>query len=110
MITDEKMIDELLSRSVAEILPSKDLLKKLLMSNKRLRIYIGADATGPALHLGHATNYMILEKFRQLGHKVIILIGDFTACIGDPTDRAVTRVQLTREQVIKNTKFTKAIP
>lgn len=103
-ITDEKMIDELLLRSVAEILPSKELFKKELMSGRQLRIYIGADPTGTALHLGHATNFMVLEKFRKLGHKVIILIGDFTARIGDPTDKTAARVQLTREQVVENTK------
>lgn len=101
---DEDLIDELLNRSVAEILPSKESLKKELLSGRKLKIYIGADATGPALHLGHATNYMILEKFRRLGHKVVILIGDFTARIGDPTDKTAARVQLTRPQVIKNTK------
>ncbi len=104
IITDEKKIDELLSRSVKEILPTKDKLREILLSGKKLRIYIGADATGSALHLGHATNYMVLEKFRQLGHEVIILIGDFTARIGDPTDKTATRVQLTREQVIENAK------
>ncbi len=101
---DEKLIDDLLSRSVAEILPSKEHFKKELLSGKKLRIYIGADATGTALHLGHATNYIVLEKFRRLGHKVIVLIGDFTARIGDPTDKNATRVQLTREQVVENTK------
>ena len=100
----EKTIDEILTRSVAEILPSKELLKKELISGRKLRIYIGADATGPALHVGHATNYMILEKFRKLGHKIIILIGDFTARIGDPTDKTAVRVQLTREQVVEHTK------
>lgn len=100
----ENEIDELLTRSVVEILPSKDLLKKELISGKKLRLYIGADATGTALHLGHATNYIILEKFRRMGHKVIILIGDFTARIGDPTDKSAARVKLTREDVVSNTK------
>ena len=100
---DENKIDELLQRSVKEILPTREELKKELMSRKKLRIYIGTDATGTSLHLGHATNYMILEKFRQLGHEVIFLIGDFTSRIGDPTDKGATRVQLTREQVIENT-------
>lgn len=100
----ENEIDELLTRSVVEILPSKDLLKKELISGKKLRLYIGADATGTALHLGHATNYIILEKFRRMGHKVIILIGDFTARIGDPTDKTAARVKLTREDVVSNTK------
>lgn len=104
IITDEKKIDEILHRSVKEILPTKEKLKELLMSGKKIRIYIGADATGTALHLGHATNYMILEKFRQLGHEVIILIGDFTSRIGDPTDKTATRVQLTRDQVLENCK------
>lgn len=104
IIIDEKKIDAVLERSVAEILPGKKELKELMMSGRQLKIYIGADATGPALHLGHATNYMILERFRQLGHKVVILIGDFTARIGDPTDKLAARKQLTREDVKKNVK------
>lgn len=100
----EKTVDELLTRSVVEILPSRDFLKKELLSGKKLRLYIGADATGTALHLGHATNFMVLEKFRKLGHKVIVLIGDFTARIGDPTDKSAARIKLTREDVLNNTK------
>ncbi len=103
IITDAHIIDELLSRSVAEILPSKELLKKELMSGRQLRIYIGADPTGTALHLGHATNYIILEKLRKMGHKIIVLFGDFTARIGDPTDKLAVRTQLTEEEVKKNT-------
>lgn len=100
-----KETEELLSRSVKEILPTKDGLREALLSGKKLRIYIGTDATGESLHLGHATNYMILERFRRLGHEVIFLIGDFTSRIGDPTDKGdSTRRQLTREEVIKNTK------
>ena len=101
---DEKKIDELLRRSIKEILPTREELKKELLSGRKLRIYNGTDATGTSLHLGHATNYMILEKFRQLGHEVIFLIGDFTSRIGDPTDKSATRVPLTREQVIANTQ------
>lgn len=104
VITKPEIIDDLLSRSVVEVLPSREQLKFLLTNGKQLRIYIGADATGPALHIGHATNYMILEKFRKLGHKVIILVGDFTARIGDPTDKTATRVQLNRDAVLENTK------
>lgn len=101
--TDPKKIEELLTRSVAEVLPSKNALKEALHSGRRLRIYIGTDATGTSLHLGHATNYMILEKFRRLGHEVIFLVGDFTARIGDPTDKSDTaRKQLTREHVVQN--------
>ena len=74
----DKELKELLTRSVAEILPSKESLEETLVSGKKLRIYIGTDATGESLHLGHATNYMILERFRRFGHEVIFLIGDFT--------------------------------
>lgn len=102
--TDPHLIDEILSRSVSAILPTKDELKKQLLSGKRLRFYIGADATGPDLHLGHATNFMLLEKFRKLGHEVIILFGDFTAMIGDPTDKGAARVRLTQAQVNSHIK------
>src|SRR3989344_1890200 len=101
----EKEINELLTRSVAKILPTKNGLREALESGKRLRIYIGTDATETSLHIGHATNYMILEKLRKLGHEVIFLVGDFTARIGDPTDKNETaRKQLTREQVELNVK------
>lgn len=98
----EALIEDILERSVAEILPSREKLREALLSGKKLKIYIGTDATGRSLHLGHATNYMILEKFRKLGHKVIFLIGDFTARIGDPTDKEAVRSQLTRKDVKKN--------
>ena len=105
MIDNEKSINELLTRSIVEILPTKEGLREALESGRRLRIYIGLDATGTSLHLGHATNYMILEKFRRLGHEVIFLVGDFTARIGDPTDKSDSaRRQLTREQVKENVK------
>ena len=101
----DKNVEELLSRSVKEIIPSKEFLKEVLLSGKKLKIYIGTDATGESLHLGHATNYMILERFRRLGHDVIFLVGDFTSRIGDPTDRDDSeRRQLSREEVVQNTK------
>ena len=101
----DKKVEELLTRSVKEIIPSRELLREALLSCHKLRIYIGTDATGESLHLGHATNYMVLEKFRKLGHEVIFLIGDFTSRIGDPTDKeSSARKQLSREEVIKNTK------
>lgn len=95
-------IDELLIRSIASILPNKERLKERLLSDEKLKIYIGADATGPALHLGHATNYMVLERFRRLGHKVFVLIGDFTAMVGDPTDKLAARQKLSHDQVEQN--------
>lgn len=101
---DEKLIDDLLSRSIAEVIPSKAELKKKLLSGEKIKIYIGMDPTYTALHLGHSTNIIILEKFRKLGHKVIFLVGDFTARIGDPTDKDSARKQLSRDDVIKNMK------
>src|SRR3989344_955531 len=98
-IPSQKELQELLTRSVATILPTAAQFEEVLKSGKQLRMYIGADATGPHLHLGHATNFLFLEKLRKLGHEVIILFGDFTAMIGDPTDRESARVPLTEEQV-----------
>lgn len=104
IITDEKKIDEILTRSVAEILPSKEEFKKLLMSGKKIRFYIGTDPTGTSLHIGHATNYMVLERLRKLGHEAIFLIGDFTASIGDPTDKSSVRKQISRKDIKNNIK------
>lgn len=102
ILTDKEKIDELLSRSVATILPTKEGLEKKFLSGERLRIYIGADATGPDLHLGHSTNFFFLERMRRLGHEIIVLFGDFTAMIGDPSDKSVARTRLSREEVEKN--------
>jgi tyrosyl-tRNA synthetase len=104
VIIDEKIIDEILSRSVAEILPSKDEFRKLLLSGKKIKFYIGTDPTGTSLHLGHATNYIVLERLRKLGHQAIFLIGDFTARIGDPTDKKAIRKSLSRQEVVTNVK------
>lgn len=88
--------------TVVEILPTKEAFIKKLMNGERLRIYIGVDPTAEALHLGHAKNIMFLEELRQLGNEVILLFGDFTARIGDPTGKSTTRKQLTEEEVKKN--------
>ncbi|MEK7560582.1 MAG: tyrosine--tRNA ligase [Patescibacteria group bacterium] len=103
VITDKKRINEIFDRGiVAEILPSRDALMEKLYSGERLSIYIGADPTSTALHLSHAKNYMFLEELRALGHEVIVLIGDFTARIGDPSGRNTGRPPLTEEDVKKN--------
>jgi tyrosyl-tRNA synthetase len=105
VITDPKKIDELLNRgTIVEIFPTKGEFREKLLSGKRLRLYIGIDATAPTLHLSHAKNFMLMEKFRKLGHEVIILFGDFTARIGDPSGSVSTRRQLTREEVLYNVK------
>lgn len=105
VITDKQQIEKIFNRGVAvEILPSSEALLKVLSSGKKLRIYIGADPTSDSLHLSHAKNYMFLEELRQLGHEVIVLFGDFTARIGDPSGRKDSRPQLTEAQINKNMK------
>src|SRR3989344_5220534 len=101
--TDEERVDEILNRGViVNLLPTKEAFREKLLSGDRLRLYIGADPTSTALHLSHAKNYMLLEDFRRLGHEVIVLCGDFTAQIGDPSERASSRKQLTPEEVLAN--------
>lgn len=103
MITDQDdQIQQLLDRGVENILPAKDYLQKELKSGKKLRIYNGIDPTGPTLHIGHAIVLKKLAEFQKLGHKVILLMGDFTALIGDPTDKNATRKMLTEKEVKKN--------
>lgn len=99
--TNSKKIEEILTRGVEEIYPSKEELKKVLLSGKKLRIYNGIDPTGK-LHLGHSVVLKKLRQFQDLGHEVIVLIGDFTARIGDPTDKLASRKKLSKEQVKKN--------
>lgn len=85
-----------------DVLPSIDEFKKKLESGEKLRFYIGFDPTSTALHLSHAKNFLLLEDFRKLGHEVIVLFGDFTARIGDPTDRSAVRKQLSEKEVKNN--------
>ncbi len=103
VLKDKKIIENLLNRGVDEIYPTKEALKKLLLSGKRLKIYQGFDPSGPSLHIGHAVAMRKLEDFRKLGHEVIFLIGDFTAMIGDP-DKIEARKKLSREEVMENLK------
>ncbi|MFA5777702.1 MAG: tyrosine--tRNA ligase [Parcubacteria group bacterium] len=104
VITDEKLIDEILTRGVENIFPSREELKKVLMSGKRIRLYCGYDPTAKALHIGNAISINKLGQFQKLGHEVIFLIGDFTGMIGDPTDKSATRKKLTREEALGNSE------
>ncbi|MBI2099765.1 MAG: tyrosine--tRNA ligase [Candidatus Vogelbacteria bacterium] len=97
------MNDELLTRGIERIYPSKEALEKVLATGKKLKIYFGIDPTGP-LHIGHGANLLKLREFQDVGHEIIILIGDFTAMIGDPTDKMAARVKLSQEQVKENFK------
>jgi len=103
--TDEKIINRILSKGIEEILPSKEKLRELLTSGKCLNVYQGFDPTAPTLHIGHSVGMRKLEDFRKLGHQVYFVIGDFTARIGDPTDKTSTRVKLTKQQVEENMKL-----
>ncbi|MCD6094565.1 tyrosine--tRNA ligase [bacterium] len=96
-----KKIEALLSRGVEEII-DKEHLKKRLLKGQRLRIKFGVDPSKPDIHLGHTVPLRKLREFQQLGHKVIFIIGDFTARIGDPSGRSKTRPQLTVQEVNKN--------
>ncbi len=101
---DEKRIEEVLTRSISKIYPSKEALKSVLSSGKQMRVYIGIDPTATDVHLGHSTNYILLKKFHNLGHKIIVLIGDFTAQIGDPSDKNALRKKLSALEVKNNLK------
>ena len=95
----------LISRGVEEIIPEDELKKKIsqsLENNKPLKIKLGCDPSRPDLHIGHSVVLRKLSHFQQLGHKAILVIGDFTAMIGDPSGRNKTRPQLTIEETKAN--------
>ncbi|OGH23682.1 MAG: tyrosine--tRNA ligase [Candidatus Levybacteria bacterium RIFCSPLOWO2_01_FULL_38_13] len=97
-------IGELLTRGVANIIPSKEELEKLLRSGKKLNVYLGIDPTATKIHLGHAVSLRKLQQFADLGHNVTFLIGDFTALIGDTSDKDSERPVLTSTQIEDNFK------
>lgn len=94
-------MEEILTRGVSAVYPSRDALEEALNSGKKLRIYTGIDPTGQ-LHIGHMVVLRKLRQFQDLGHDVIVLIGDFTAQIGDPTDKSAARRKLSPEEVEEN--------
>lgn len=97
----QNKINEILNRGVAEINVRADLEKKL-QSGKKLRIKLGIDPTGFDLTLGHAVVLRKMKQFQDAGHTILLLFGNFTAQIGDPTGKSQTREPLTKEQVEKN--------
>ena len=96
-------IDEIISRNVETVIEKKHIQSRLL-SGDRLTIKFGVDPTKPDLHLGHTVALLKLRQFAQMGHRIIFLIGDFTARIGDPSERDITRPILTKEEINENTK------
>lgn len=102
-----ELTDVLLNKGVADILPSRGFLEKELASGRKLSIYAGFDPTGPTLHIGHTIQLRKLRHFQDLGHQIIFLVGDFTARIGDPTDKTSARKQLTEKEIKTNLKMYK---
>jgi tyrosyl-tRNA synthetase len=101
-IVDKASIHELTTRAISEIYPSPDALEKELQSGKRLTAYLGIDPTSPDLHVGHVSQLLKLRHLQKLNHRVILLIGDFTAMVGDPSDKTAARVKLSRKEVLAN--------
>ncbi len=99
---DPQKLEWFLNHGIEEVLPSKEALRTKLLSGDRIRVYLGVDPSGPTMHIGHAIALQKLAELQELGHEVILLLGDFTAMIGDPTDKLATRKQLTKEQVQEN--------
>ncbi len=100
-------VENIIKRGVSEVLPNPAFLNKQLTGDKKLKVFAGIDPTGPTLHIGHAIVLKKLKQFQEAGHQVILLIGDFTAVIGDPTDKMATRKVLTDAEVKKNLKLYK---
>lgn len=103
VVADEKAVDELLTRGVAEVIV-KETLRKKLLSGERLRVKLGIDPTSPDLHIGRAVSLLKLRDFQKLGHQVVLIVGDFTAVIGDTSDKDAERPMLKRETIEKNKK------
>lgn len=98
---------KIIKNKTLEIINEKDLEKKIknsLKNKKPLRIKLGIDPTAPDIHLGFAVVLKKLKEFQDLGHTVVLIIGDFTAKIGDPTGKKITRPQLSDEEIKKNMK------
>lgn len=106
IITNDEQVKKVIFRGVEKNYPSDDFLEKKLKSGEQLKIYLGIDPTGPTLHMGHMVVLRKLQQLQQLGHRIILLIGDFTAMIGDP-DKTSVREPLTREKVMKNQELYK---
>lgn len=92
-----------ITSGTAKVLSEKELTEKLAL-NRPLRIKLGVDPTAPDIHLGHTVAIEKLRQFQELGHTAVLLIGDFTATIGDPTGRSTARPPITREEVLENAK------
>ncbi len=96
--SDKQQIDALLTRGVEEVIV-KDHLRASLLSGKKLRVKFGVDPTSPDLHLGHTVVLQKLRQFQQLGHQIVLIIGDYTARVGDPSGKSKTRPMLSEAKI-----------
>src|SRR3989338_10764914 len=96
---------KIIKRVTVEILTEDELTKKLeksISTGVPLKVKAGFDPTAPDIHIGHTVLIHKMRQFQKLGHEVIMLIGDFTGMIGDPTEKLSVRKKLTREEVLRN--------
>lgn len=103
VVVDEAKIDELLTRGVVEVIVREDLKRKL-MSGKRLRVKLGIDPTSPDIHIGRSIPILKLKDFEELGHQVVLIVGDFTGQIGDTSDKDSERPMLDKKVINHNKK------
>ncbi len=103
----DEQISELLTKGVEQVLPSPEFLRTRLEKGDVLTVYCGFDPTAPTLHIGNAIQLRKLRQFQDLGHKIIFLVGDFTARIGDPTDKLAARAQLSEKDIKANLRLYK---
>ena len=101
-MTIQEQID-FLTRGCVDIV-NKEGLQKKLESGKKLKVKLGCDPTSADLHLGHSVALSLLRRFQDLGHTAVLVIGDFTAAVGDPSGRDSTRPVLPREKILENAK------
>jgi len=102
---EKEKFEEILTRGVANVYPSKEALEKVLLSGKKLKLYQGFDPTGIKLHIGHMAGLQKLKQWQNLGHEVIFLIGDGTGQAGDPSGKARSRDKyLTNKELRENAK------
>jgi len=101
--TDKQKINEVLTRGVEEVIDF-DHLRGRMEKGETLRVKFGVDPTGPKIHLGRAVPLRKLRAFQDLGHQIVFIVGDFTARIGDPSDKLQKRPMLAKEEIEKNMK------
>lgn len=102
MATDKNLFNTLKERGLLYQCTDEEALKKALESGEPITLYEGTDPTADSLHIGHCVPYCILRRFQKAGHKVLLLMGGATACIGDPSGKTEMRGMMTKEQVEKN--------